>query len=246
MAHGRESAGYLLGSLRPGDHLLDVGCGPGTVTVDLACRVAPGSVVGLDAAEGVVAQARTLVAGSAAIRFVVGDVYRLDFPDATFDVVHAHQVLQHLAEPVAALREMRRVLRPGGLLAVRDSDYAGFVWAPGSPELDRWNELYHQVARRNGGEPDAGRHLPGWVRAAGFADPHASGSTWTFADLDSRRWWGGLWADRLRLSALADQALAYGLADRAELDRLADAWRAWAEDPDGFFLTPHCEVLARR
>ena len=86
-------------------------------------------------------------------------MYALAFPDASFDVVHAHQVLQHLTDPVAALREMRRVCRPDGVVAARDSDYAAFTWFPDDPRLTRWLELYHEVARSNDAEPDAGRHL---------------------------------------------------------------------------------------
>jgi SAM-dependent methyltransferase len=243
-----NSAGYLLGSLRSGQDLLDVGCGPGTITLDLAALVAPGRVVGVDAEAEVIAAAerRRRQTGLTNVRFVAGDVYDLEFDEASFDVVHAHQVLQHLADPVAALVEMGRVLRPGGILAVRDSDYAAFAWAPADPRIDRWLELYHQVTARNGAEADAGRHLLGWVLAAGFGQAQAGSSTWTFADPDSRAWWGGLWADRVRLSAFAGQAVAYGLADQAELEAIADAWRSWATRPDGFFAVLHAEVLARR
>jgi SAM-dependent methyltransferase len=216
--------------------------------VDLADRVAPGRVVGIDSQGDVIVRADELrkSRGQANVTFSTGDVYALQFDNARFDVVHAHQVLQHLTRPIEALKEMYRVLRPGGILAVRDSDYAAFAWAPADPRLERWMQLYHQVTRRNGAEPDAGRHLLGWVQTAGFADASASSSTWTFADPESRAWWGGLWADRVRLSAFADQALEYGLADRYELDSLADAWRQWAEKPDGFFAVLHGEVLARR
>ncbi len=242
-----NSAAYLLPALSAGQDLLDVGCGPGTITVDLAARVAPGRVAGVDVEPGIVAQAAALAAGSGAdnASFTTGDVYHLGFPDASFDVVHAHQVLQHLTDPVAALREMRRVLRPGGIVAVRDSDYAGFVWAPRDPLLDRWLELYHQVTARNGAEADAGRLLLGWVQRAGFVDAVATSSTWTFADPESRAWWGGLWADRVLLSAFAEQAVAYGLAQPDELEAIAAAWRRWAEQPDGVFVIPHGEVLAR-
>jgi ubiquinone/menaquinone biosynthesis C-methylase UbiE len=243
-----NSAGYLLDRLEPGHDLLDVGCGPGTITLDLAQRVAPGRVVGVDRAPEVIAGAERLRHERAAtnVEFRDADVYDLDFADASFDVVHAHQVLQHLTRPVAALIEMRRVLRPGGVLAVRDSDYAAFAWAPPDPALTRWNELYHQITARNGAEADAGRYLLRWARDAGFTDIEVSSSTWTFARPDDRRWWGSLWADRVEHSAFAQQAADYGLANTSELAAIATAWRRWAEQPDGFFAVLHGEVLARR
>jgi SAM-dependent methyltransferase len=243
-----NSAPHLLPLLQPGQSLLDVGCGPGTITLDLAARVSPGRVLGLDSAADVVekAEAGRRDSGVSNVEFAVGDVYHLDLAEQSFDVVHAHQVLQHLTDPVAALREMRRVLRPDGVLAIRDSDYAGFVWAPRDARLDRWLELYHQATARNRAEADAGRFLLGWAQAAGLRDIRVSSSTWTFADPDSRAWWGGLWADRVRLSAFAEQALAYGLSSQGELDDIADAFRSWAQREDGCFVLLHVEVIARR
>ena len=242
-----NSAGYLLPHLRPGLDLLDLGCGPGTITLDLAGRVAPGRVLGLDRSAEVVAQAARDAAGAAdRVEFAVGDVYALDVPDGSFDVVHAHQVLQHLTDPARALDEARRVLRAGGLLAVRDADYAGFTWAPRDARLDRWLALYHELTARNGAEADAGRFLPAWVRRSGFDDVVTTSSTWTFADPASREWWGGLWADRVTSSAFADQALEHGLSDAAELADLAAGFRDWAADPDAVFVVPHVEVVARR
>ncbi len=245
-----NSAPHLLGHLRPGQRLLDLGCGPGTITADLAERVAPGEVVGIDPSADVIERARANVAARpggipAGLRFEVGDGYRLAFDDASFDVVHAHQVLQHLTDPVAALREARRVLASGGLLAVRDSDYGAFVWSPDDTRLDRWLELYHQVTTANHADADAGRHLPGWVRAAGFTDLEVSSSTWTFADADTRAWWGDLWAERAVASAFATQAIEYRLSDKAELASISDAFRDWAAAPDATFVILHVEVLAR-
>ncbi len=241
-----NSAAYLIPSLWTGLEVLDVGCGPGTITVDLARRVAPGRVVGIDRSDEVVAQAaKYATEQDVAVTFETGDVYALAYDDDSFDVVHAHQVLQHLTDPVRALTEMRRVTRPDGVVALRDADYSCFSWAPLDPRLDRWLELYRAVARRNGAEPDAARFLKGWALAAGFSDVQASSSTWTYAEPESCRWWGALWADRCELSAFGEQALSYGLTDRAELTDIASAWREWAARPDAYFSVPHGEVLAR-
>jgi ubiquinone/menaquinone biosynthesis C-methylase UbiE len=339
-----NSAAYLLPHLASGQSLLDVGCGPGTITADLARRIAPGWVLGIDTSLDVVTQARrtettprpagsprrgsgsvgsgspgptsagpmalgpappgSASVGSASIvsrsldsgsldsgsvgsgsadlgsadsgsagstspgsvrvgsggrdptgsrstergrlSFAVGDAYALAAADASFDVVHAHQVLQHLTDPVAALAEMRRVLRPGGVLAVRDSDYGAFVWAPESPRLAQWLDLYHRVTAHNGACADAGRYLPAWVRSAGFRDVSVSGSNWVYADAQTRAWWGDLWADRVVLSSFAEQAVAAGLADTAALTDLAEGWRAWSRADGGCFVVVHVEVLARR
>jgi SAM-dependent methyltransferase len=241
-----NSAGYLLPELKPHMKILDVGCGPGTITADLADLVPDGHVTGIDAAPEIVAQARELANGRANLDFATGDVYALDYQDATFCVVHAHQVLQHLADPVRALAEMRRVTKPGGLVAARDSDYGGMLWYPGNPVMDEWLALYQAVARGNGGEPDAGRRLHTWARQAGFTDITVSSSTWTFTTPEERGWWGGLWADRVVNSAFAASATANGHASADDLRRIADAWRGWAADEDGWFTVVHGEVRCRR
>jgi SAM-dependent methyltransferase len=241
-----NSASYLVPHLRSGQSVLDVGCGPGTITADLALLVAPGEVVGLDAAADVVAQAdeHARGLGLANLRFEVGDLFALGYPDASFDVVHLHQVLQHVADPVAALVELRRVLRPGGLLAARDSDYGAFTWAPRDRMLDRWLELYLAVTERNGHDARIGPRLPGLAHEAGFGDVVTTSSTWTYADPDARAWWGGLWADRTRYSRFAEQAVEYGLSDTEELQAIADAFVRWAASPDAVFVITHVEILA--
>ena len=241
-----NSVAYLLPHVKPGLGLLDVGCGPGNITVDLAKRVSPGRAIGIDRADRVVDAARAeATAQGAGVEFAVADVYALPYDDDAFDIVHAHQVLQHLAEPVAALREMRRVCRPGGVVAVRDSDYEAMTWFPENDGMTRWLEMYRTVARSNGGEPDAGRRLWHWAHAAGFSDVHTSASAWCYATPEEREWWGGLWADRVTISALGDQAVESGVATRSELDAMADAWRRWAREPDGWFAVLHGEILAR-
>lgn len=241
-----NSAGFLLPHLRASASLLDVGCGPGNITADLANRLGGGSVVGIDLAEEVVEAARRDFAPTHPnLTFEIGDVYDLAFADGRFDAVYAHQVLQHLTAPVDALREMRRVLRAGGLLAVRDADYGAFVWAPDDALLVRWLDLYHEITRHNDAQADAGRHLAAWVRAAGFGDLAVSSSTWTFHSEEERAWWGGLWAERIVHSDFARQGLEYGLTDESELRAISDAFLRWSKDVDGVFVLVHVEVLAR-
>jgi SAM-dependent methyltransferase len=240
-----NSAAYLLPHLKPHMRILDVGCGPGTITAGLADRVPNGHVTGIDTAQEVLDQAREEAGDRTNVDFTTGDVYSLDYPDDTFCVVHAHQVLQHLGDPVRALREMRRVTKPGGLVAARDGDYGAFVWYPDNPVLDDWLALYHKVARGNGGEPDAGRRLHVWAKEAGFTDVTSSSSTWTYATPQERDWWGGLWADRTVMSSYADRAVSGGYATAADLKDVAAGWRSWAAHQDGWFAVVNGEILAR-
>ncbi|HET9142503.1 methyltransferase domain-containing protein [Actinophytocola sp.] len=241
-----NSAAYLLDRLTPGMSLLDVGCGPGTITADLAARVAPGAVVAIDPAADVLTGARASAAerGLTNVVFATGDGNALEFADDTFDVVHAHQVLQHLADPVGALAEMRRVCRPGGVIAVRDVDYAAMTWYPEVPALDLWLSVYRRTARRNGGEPDAGRRLLSWARAAGLANLVCTASTWCFATPADREFWSEMWAERILAPGIGDAAVGYGYATQDDRAAIAAGWREWGASADGWFAITHGEILA--
>ena len=240
-----NSAGHLLPRLREDARILDVGCGPGTITADLARRVPAGSVVGLDRSPEVIEEAGATArrAGVTNVELAVGDVYALDHPNDSFDVVHAHQVLQHLSDPVAALREMGRVCRPDGIVAVRDSDYSAFTWWPVVPELDEWLDVYRTVARGNDAEPDAGRRLKSWALAAGLDVVTATAGTWCFSEPEDVAWWGDLWAERIVGSRLAEQARERGLAGSEDLARIAQGWRRWAGQADAWFVVLHGELI---
>lgn len=243
-----NSVAYLLPHLRPGMSILDVGAGPGTITVDLAELVSPGRVVGVDASAEVVEKARAYAAerGVTNVEFHVADAYALPYADGEFDVVQAHQVLHHLARPAEALAEWRRVAAPGGLVAARECDYAGVVLHPLTLGLESWARLYQRVHRSNGGEPDAGRRLKQWAHEAGFTAVESTASVWCFSDHDERTWWGGMWRDRVLASAFAEDATSKGFATRADLHAISAAWAHWAEDPNAWMLFPHGEILARR
>lgn len=242
-----NSAAYLAPMLEEGIDLLDVGCGPGTISVDFARRLDPGTVTGLDSAPDVIEKAKDLAEseGMTNIGFVVGDAYDTGFPDGSFDIVHTHQTLHHLGDPVAALREMRRVVKSGGVVGAREVDYAGTVIHPLTPGLAAWAALYQRVHRASGGEPNAGRRLKAWASEAGFAEVTSSASVWCFSSDEDRQWWGSMWEARVLESAFATEALANGFATQAELQQISKAWRTWADDPDGWLAMLHGEVLCR-
>jgi SAM-dependent methyltransferase len=242
-----NSAGYLLPLLEPKDRLLDIGVGPGTITADFASLLSAGSVLGIDNSPTAVTATERLARQRGLLNLTValGDVYALDLPDGSFDVVHAHQVLQHLSDPVAALREMRRVRSAEGIVAVREADYSAMTWFPEHFAMTRWLELYLDLARRNGGEPDAGRRLRHWAMQAGFGAVASTASVWCFAEPEDLTWWSTTWAERLIASSFGRQAVEAGLASDGELAALADGWREWAAARGAWFAVLHGEVICR-
>lgn len=240
-----NSAAYLEPHLLAGRSLLDVGCGPGTITVECAQRLAPGRVVGLDAAAEAISVAQTYAAGVGSVAtFVQGDAFALPFDDGTFDITHTHQTLQHVGDPVAMLREMARVTARGGTIAAREVDYAVTSWFPLLPGLAQWLDLYLRVHRGNGGEPNAGRHLKAWAHKAGLNAVETTASVWLFSDKTDRAWWGGAWAERVLHSSFARDALEAGHATIDELQTISDAWRKWAQHDDAMLTMTHVEIIA--
>src|SRR5262249_43932821 len=158
--------------LRAGMRLLDCGCGPGAMTVQLAEAVAPGAVVGIDVEGGQLEYGRALARerGAANVRFEGGSVYELPYPDGSFDAVFAHALLYHLRHPERAVAEIRRVLAPGGLVGLRDADRGGDICTPAVPGAEQAWELIDRVLWYSGGDPRFGRGQGALLAAAGF-DP---------------------------------------------------------------------------
>lgn len=243
-----NSASTLLGLLRPGMSLLDVGSGAGTITCDLAAAVAPGTVVALEVTDEAAELTRRTARerGIDNIQILVGDAHHMQFSDNFFDAVHAHQVLQHVSDPVQMLREMWRVTAPGGVVAARDADYPTFGWFPRLPELDRWLELYMRAAHANGGHPDAGVRLKLWAEQAGLKNIQAGAAIWSFSQQADLEWWSESWAERISHTQLAEQIVREGWATQDQLDNIAAGWRRWATEPGAYFTVPHGELIARK
>ena len=204
------AAAFFLPHLRPGMRLLDCGCGVGSITVGLAEAVAPGEVIGVDLQPAQIERAGFVAAERCVgnVRFEIGSVYELAYPDASFDASFAHTLLFHLREPLQALREMRRVLKPGGVVGVADDDRGTFIHYPERPLISELHHLFWQVIRHHGGNPFTGRQKRRLLLEAGFSRVVASP---TFAP-------GG----------------AQGWANERKLEAMAAAVVEWGEHPDAY------------
>jgi SAM-dependent methyltransferase len=228
--------------------LLDCGCGVGSITLGLAGAVAPGHVTGIDISEVAIEQARARVAQHEAenLRFELGDACDLAFQDRAFDAVFAHNVLEHLADPLGALIEMRRVLQPGGMIGIRDSDMGGNLLAPPEGLWHQWFAIYEDDWRSVGGDSRFGRRVRGLLGEAGFADIHASASYEVYCDIDARRLLGEIAASRCTESDFVGRVVTSGRASPETLEAMRTAWLAWAERPDAFFAIAHGEAVGRK
>ena len=229
--------GFLLPYVSSGMSVLDCGCGPGSITLGLAEIVAPGQVVGLDVEPRQLEAAERLAAERSVsnVHFQQGSVYELPFPDATFDVTVAHFVLEHVSDPARALREIRRVLRPGGVVAIKDPYYPAFTFRPETVELRRFWELSEKVRRHNGASDRYAPDLRAYLREAGFARTEARAGVENVAGTDeAARALPMMLQNQVRERAFRDSVLEQGWATEAELDAISAAAPALAANPDLF------------
>lgn len=240
-------ASFLLPCLAPGFQVLDCGCGPGSITVGLAERVAPGTAVGIDLepSQIVAANQHATRCGVANVRFATGTVYRLPFANASFDAVLLHGVLEHLKDPQAALAEVSRVLKPGGCVGVRGGDWGGFLLAPPEPQLVQFLGLFTRLMVEHSGDPQASRNQLGHLRGAGFARIRASASydCWTPSPEVARETAAFL-ATFCRSGEFAESVSDFGWLDRGGLERIAPAFTAWGEHPAAFAAEAWGEAVA--
>lgn len=238
---------FFLPYLQPGMRLLDCGCGSGSITRGLARLVAPGEVVGIDIAASEIDRACTDTLHEKVVnaRFEVGNLYELAFPDASFDAIFCHNVLEHLNDPGKALSEMRRVLKPEGIIGVRDADNGGDLLQPEEELLMEWFALLEADWRIVGGNPRIARSLPWVLRQAGFDSITPSASYDVYSDPEAVQLIAEVAAMRCQESDAVQRIVDHKLADPVKLRAMHDAWLAWADRPDAFFAHAHVEVVGR-
>lgn len=249
--HGSRNAAntcqYFTSLLKPEFDLLDVGCGPGSISATLAPFVHKGHVTGIDTSEDTLKNARNRADLPENCTFQLGNAANLDFPDNSFDVVHTSQVLIHLPDPIAAVKEFRRVLKPGGFIACREGIQSTSTWYPDHPGLTEWRRVSVNLHRDSAAaDADAGRKLLVWATQAGF---DIGKCTWTSSNLMYAGHKDKSFAHTLAIQTEDDgtyrrNVMEKGIGDEDSLALIREGWYAWAADPCSVFSLICGEIVA--
>ena len=231
--------------LQSGMNVLDCGRAPGSIIVGFAQIVALGRVKGVDLNEDDVRRVEELarIVETPNATFRSADIYTLPFADESFDAVFAHGVMEHLAEFDAAIREMVRVLKPGGLIGARSPDYGGHIYFPQDSLIDESLKLIEQVVKRNGGDRNIGRHLRALFIEAGIERVDASASYESSGSFDQTRTDGESMALIFLEPSFVKAAVEEGYEDAGRLEEVGVAWNSWGERPDAFPACAWREVV---
>ncbi|KIS67399.1 uncharacterized protein UMAG_04499 [Mycosarcoma maydis] len=256
-------AAFLLPHLKPDAKVLDIGCGPGTITTSLAKYIPDGSIIGTDYSAEVVAEAqkrldriRTEATWDAErysaerCSFQTASVFQLPFPDDSFDIVYCHQVLMHLPQPVNALKEMRRVCKPGGIVGAREADFGDSILYPPTETFQLWLKTCEAIFCSAGAEPQAGRRLIRWAIDAGYSagteNITYSSSNMAYGGQPHAKFWGQMWAERIAAESWKKQALDTGEATEQQIEQMHQDWLSWSDTPDGVLVIVCGEILLRK
>ncbi|KAF7551389.1 hypothetical protein G7Z17_g5043 [Cylindrodendrum hubeiense] len=248
-----NSASHLLPRLQamvketPQLKLLDVGAGPGTISASFAKYMPDGQVTATDISDEILGRAKEHAdsVGVKNIQFQKANVYELPFPDSSFDIVHVHQVLCHLDAPPDAIREIVRVTKPRGVVALRESEMKMWCIFPELPPLLQFHEIAAKTLAANGGQDKGGRQLVSWTMKAGVAreDITASFGTWCYSTPDDRLAWAGSMMERLKTGQMRGKAIELGIATEQEIDDMVNAWDEWSKTDDAILGIMNGEVL---
>jgi SAM-dependent methyltransferase len=224
--------------------VLDCGCGPGSITVDLAALVAPGEVIGIDVERSQLEAAAGLAAERRVenVQFELASIYGLPFPGASFDAVFAHTVVEHLAQPQRAFVEVRRILKSGGIFGVRDPDYSTWRMEPATQGLGEFVDLVLRVQELNGGSPFYAPRQRGLLLEAGFARTEGGASAMHMGKDDQMEVARSMMEEQFSQVPFIDAFSESGY-DGAGLRRLLEEAIAWSERPDAFWALMMCHAI---
>lgn len=241
-------AAHLLPHLKPGLRVLDLGCGPGSLSVGLAEAIAPGELYGVDMEPSQVDLARSVAeaGGHDNARFQIGDVTGLSFDDDYFDVVHGHAILVHVPDTQAVLAEAKRVLKPGGVISMREWIIENSFLAPDFEVTgDAWVTLAELITADDG-HPNIGRDLKRHLLEAGFTDVRPTASFTSYTTAEDVGYFSHVIENWFLSADIRDSATAYGVATQQHLENLEHALKRWMSHPGAFGAVSYGEVVAHK
>jgi SAM-dependent methyltransferase len=230
--------------------LLDCGCGPGSITLDFAEALAPGKVVGIDVDDETLARAQAALKERplANVRFEKGDIYQLPFEDGSFDAVWTSSIMQWLNNPRGALKEIFRVLRPGGVYASRDRDRRGDIFGNSNRDVKRALDLhYRQNEYWSGGDLSIGGKMRALIMRAGLENVTTVASYENHGEPGAARFMVGMYDRALKVEERPGSVQIIkekGWANDEDLARMVKAWKVWGDDPRSFYSMCRVENVA--
>ena len=241
-------AAYLLPHLQPGMRMLDIGCGPGSISVGLAAAVAPGKFFGIDMEQSQLDRATVAAreAGLSNARFEVADALNLPFPDDHFDAVHCSSVLMHIPDTIAALAEIKRALKPGGIMGARDAIVEQDFYEPNIGNIYGISEMFAAMMTSNGGHPHMGKELRARLTEAGFVDVEATGSVQTWGSPSGIAFLANDLVTRYLDPPFADTAISRGFATQEQIEGWRKALDEWKDHPGAFAGRPSGQAIGRK
>lgn len=242
----KDWIGFFLPHLQKGFSVLDCGCGVGSITLDIAELVSPGRVIGIDMDEEQlkIARANAEKRGLTNISFEQGNVYRLRFDSSSFDAALAHTLLYHLNDPLNALKELRRVLKPGGIVAISDDDLSTIRFSPDHPLPRKMIDMMNKVIVFNGGSPYYSPNLRGLLLQAGFARTEGFAvAAEHYGRLDETRRMAYVMSQQLSDPVLLNLVTSQGWATPQEINEMVTWIQEWGERPDAFMAIMYCAAL---
>ena len=242
------NAAYLLPYLRPGLCVLDFGCGPGTISVGLAKAVSPGQLHGVDMEESQVdlARAVALAGGQENTIFHVGDVTDLPFEDGLFDVAHCHNVLMHVPDTAAVLAEVKRVLKPGGIVGCREMICGASFTHPDFGVIRRaWN-MFEDLLAADDGHPQMGKDLKTQILGAGFSNIKADAAFDVYSAPEDIEFIYNRILSWFLSPEITEAAIKYGASTEKLCEDIRAAYEKWREHPGAFLAVAYGEAVANK
>ena len=241
-------ASYLLPYLRPGLRVLDFGCGLGAISSGLAKAVSPGEMHGVDMEESQIELARAVAAarGQKNARFHTGDVTELPFEDGFFDVAHCHNVLMHVPDTAAVLAEVKRVLKPGGVIGCREMICDASFTHPDFGIIRRAWDMFEALISFDDGHPQMGKDLKNRIVEAGFCNVKATASFDAYSAPDDIEFIHGLVTKWFLSPDIRNTAIQYGVTTERLCREIEAAYDKWRVHPGAFIGVAYGEALANK